>query len=157
MRDAVGSTWVFSMVILFTLIFAGFLVLVLDYSRAYKIKNEMTTIVEKYEGFSSGDNGSIKIINNFLINNGYKNVGSCADGEYGVLLSSNDNKAVEAHSGVKYNYCFERVKESKCYFKIRVFYPFELPVLGTIKNITITGQTNSMNYATINLDNKECK
>ena len=39
MRESIGSSWIFLIVISFTLIFAGFLVMALSYSKTYKIKN----------------------------------------------------------------------------------------------------------------------
>ena len=41
MRESVGSTWIFLIAITFTIIFAGFLVMALSYSRTYKEKNEL--------------------------------------------------------------------------------------------------------------------
>ena len=38
MRESVGSTWIFLIAITFTIIFAGFLVMALSYSRTYKEK-----------------------------------------------------------------------------------------------------------------------
>ena len=52
MRESVGSTWLFGIVLAFTLIFSGFLVLALSYSKAYKLKNEVTSMIEKYEGLT---------------------------------------------------------------------------------------------------------
>ena len=61
MRESIGSSWIFLIVISFTLIFAGFLVMALSYSKTYKIKNELTSIIEKYEGLTETDNSGNKI------------------------------------------------------------------------------------------------
>ena len=66
MRQAIGSTWILQLVIVFILIFVAFLALSINYTKAYKIKNELLSIIEKYEGVNSGENGSISIINNYL-------------------------------------------------------------------------------------------
>ena len=56
--------------IIFMLIFVAFLSLSLNYTKAFKIKNEIITTIEKYEGLTSSESktspGSIKIINNYL-------------------------------------------------------------------------------------------
>lgn len=151
MRDAVGSTWIFGLVITFTLIFAAFLALALTYAKTYRIKNEMTAIIEKYEGLTLDDSlsnmGSISIINQYLHNNGYKATGTCEEGEYG----SNDlssNTLTPTVNGEKYYYCIKYIKNEyyQCTFtfKMRVFYDFNLPVLGQIRKFTINGQTNEM-------------
>ena len=59
MRESVGSTYIFGLAISFTLIFSGFLVLAINYNRAYKIKNEVINNNLKYVastiGVSSND------------------------------------------------------------------------------------------------------
>ena len=72
MREVSGSTWVFQLMIIFILIFACFLCLVINYSKAYQVKNEMLSIIEEYEGVSST---SEEIINNYLQGNAYLAVG----------------------------------------------------------------------------------
>ena len=77
MRESVGSTWIFLIAITFTIIFAGFLVMALSYSRTYKEKNELTSIIEKYEGLTTKTihhkniDGSINVMNTYLRNNNY--------------------------------------------------------------------------------------
>ena len=66
MRESIGATWILQLVIIFMLIFVAFLALSVNYTKAYKIKNEVVTIIEKYEGVSSKKEGSIEIINNYL-------------------------------------------------------------------------------------------
>ena len=79
MKEAIGTTWTYTLVLVFTLIFTGFLVLSLAYAKAFKVKNEMTTIIEKYEGLTLSSsykgetkNGSIQIINQFIENANHK-------------------------------------------------------------------------------------
>ena len=152
MRDAVGSTWVFGLVITFTLIFAAFLALALTYAKAYRMKNEMATIIEKYEGITTNDNlsnmGSVSIINQYLKNNGYKAKGSCKIGEYGADSLDSNTLSLVSNTGTQYHYCitYETNTYYKCtfIFKLRVFYDFNLPVLGQIRKFAINGQTNEL-------------
>lgn len=159
MRDAIGSTWVYSIVITFTLIFAGFLILVISYSRAYKIKNEMITVLEKYEGITQKNNsegndwGSIKIINNYLHNSGYTTKGKCPN--EGTVLGAEDlttstlTKINSTNASKDYYYCIMVNKDTsgKAIFTINVFYDFNLPVLGALQKYTVTGQTHKIsNY-----------
>ena len=153
MRDAIGSTWIFSLVISFTLIFAGFLVLALSYSKAYKVKNEMTSMIEKYEGLTNNDalngKGSIQIINQYLNNSGYRAKGTCQIGDYAADdLSLNTLVEVNAgNSGKEYYYCVSTSTNSKTcstLFRITVFYDFNLPILGDLQKYSISGQTNEV-------------
>ncbi len=154
MRDAVGGTWVFGIVMIFTLLFAAFLALALTYAKAYRVKNEMTAIIEKYQGITAGDAlsnmGSLAIINNYLNNNGYKAKGACQSDEYGVS-DLGSTSLVSASAGGRYYYCisYEKNDEYECthIFKIRVFYDFNLPLLGQIRKFSISGQTNELHQA----------
>lgn len=155
MRDAVGSTWIFGLVISFTLIFSAFLVLALTYAKAYKMKNEMTSIIEKYEGITTSDSlnglGSLKIINQYLVNNNYTATGHCEDGEYGAEdldYNSPSLKAVtDTERNQKFHYCIDVSTDKKnctTIYRITVFYNFTLPVLGNIRQFSISGQTNEI-------------
>ncbi len=143
MREVTGSTWTFQIIIIFILIFACFLTLVLSYSKAYRIKNRLLTVVEKYEGFTDD---STEIIHSFMVNQGYKTKSYCPDEwigardiysaspEYGVN-NTNDNY-----------YCFKENYDSeskKIYYDIMVFYRFNLPVIGDVMTYRIEGQTMS--------------
>ena len=74
MREVSGSTWVFQIMILFILIFACFLTLVLNYNKAYRVKNNMISIIEINEGITEN---SLSLINNVLRGEGYSNTGPC--------------------------------------------------------------------------------
>lgn len=164
MRNAVGNTWVFGLVISFTLIFSGFLVLVLSYSKAYKIKNEVSSIIEKYEGLTNDNEpypNSIKIIGDYMRNSGYDAQGKCNDDEYGLTSSydsydSYNSYILEnAQTNKDYLACFNLNTEGDyCNVEVTVFYKFNLPVLGSISAFKISGQTNTLNYLYI-WDNKQ--
>ena len=155
MRDAVGSTWIFSLVITFTLIFSGFLVLSLSYSKAYKIKNEMTSMIEKYEGLTTNDTlnhkGSIEIINQYLLNAGYSSMGKCPINSLATDDLTSDTLITinNTNNTNKYYYCVQINTNNLCHttFKITVFFDFNLPVLGQLQKYNITGQTNEISNA----------
>ena len=52
------------------LIFVAFLALTLNYTKAFKMKNDIITIIEEREGITNNKNGklngSISLINNYL-------------------------------------------------------------------------------------------
>lgn len=151
MREAVGGTWITQLVILFMLIFVAFLALSLNYTKAFKIKNEILSIIEKREGFTSGPNGSIAIINNYLILNGYRVTKPCDKGSYGVTsLTSNTAEYVSEKSNKKYYYCVTKIKSpaskvpSKAYYSVKIFFYFNLPILGDIFKFEVNGETGDV-------------
>lgn len=149
MRQSIGTTWIFQLVIIFTLIFVSFLALSINYTRAFKIKNELVSIMEKYEGVGSGEGQSIAIINNYLLNNAYGIKSGCRDGEFGALSLKNTVLEYVTADNKKnnYYYCIKPIpttsmaKQNQYRFNIRVFFKFSLPVIGDLMTFSIDGTT----------------
>ena len=80
MRESIGATWIFTIVIVFILLFTSYLAISVNYARAFKFKNRIVTIVENSEGFKKGEAKSKEIsksINNFITKDGYDAHGRC--------------------------------------------------------------------------------
>ncbi len=144
MRQSIGSTWIFQLMILFIFLFAGYIILTINYSKTVKIKNEVISIVEKYEGLNDY---SIKLVNNYLTAQGYSASGKCSTkdeaGVYGGLLVS--DKLEKAVPNRKYDYCIKKYKGTGVtnYYQIVVFYKFNLPVIGNASGFTVRGTSNN--------------
>lgn len=143
MREAIGGTWVYQLVILFMLIFVAFLALTMNYTKAFKVKNDLLNIIEKYEGVSKT---SIPIINNYLLSSGYTTMGNCASNEMGSQdLKSNVLK--KGASGQQYYYCVSKIytgmgsKQQRAKYQIRIFFRFDLPVIGHLYTFEVHGST----------------
>lgn len=141
MREAIGGTWIYQLVIIFMLIFVAFLALTMNYTKAFKVKNDVLSIIEKYEGMSKK---SIPIVNNYLLSSGYRTMGSCRDGEVG----SQDLKSTvlkKAASDQKYYYCVSKISTAtvandyRAKYKIRIFLKFDLPVIGNLFTFEVEG------------------
>ena len=154
MRESMGQAWIVGLILAFTLIFTSYLVIMINYSSAFKIKNELVHIIEKYEGLSSGESGSVRIINNYLVNSGYDAVGTCECNNtercYGAKKILNTNNLVQAQNNEKYYYCVEyisnNVSEKKGYYNVQLFLKVDIPVLGNFGNFKIKGQTIKIKY-----------
>lgn len=140
MRETIGTTWTFQLIIIFILIFSCFLALVMSYSRAYSIKNEAINIIEKYEGINTE---AAQILNNYLSVNNYKTTGKCPNEWWGAIdLNGMYEQNV---SGNEYYYCFqeESAPNGMVFYNIRFFYKFNLPIIGDLTNFRIDGQTSA--------------
>ncbi len=143
MREATGTTWVFGLVTMFIFLFATFLILALNYSDVFRMKNDVKEMVEKYEGytFTSRD-----LINNFLLNESYSATGACPEGYAGANL---DGTVVPAEStNGRYNYCVDR---TNFHYDIILFYSFSLPYLGDILTFNIKGETRDIQIGNLSL------
>lgn len=137
MKTVSESTWSFQIIIFFILIFAAFLVLVLSYNKAYTVKNRTLSILEKYEGATVE---SLEIINGIMHNASYKTTGRCPLDWYGALDFEGTIEKVTDNK--KYYYCLNEIKENKkIYYEIKVFYKFDLPVIGNVAIYSIDGET----------------
>ncbi len=157
MREAIGGTWLTQLVIIFMLLFVAFLALSLNYTKAFKMKNEVLTIIEKYEGLTDKENGSIQIINNYLKNNNYRVTKRCPEGSYGVRsLDSATLTEVTKENKNNYYYCVTKMsksvmangenykEEGQVYYKVNLFLYFNLPILGDIFKFDVNGSTGNI-------------
>ncbi len=154
MKHSVSTTTIFSLIIVFTLIFSTFLALTITYNKIYKIKNETLLILEKYEGREN----SIELINNFLTSSGYRTKGRCEDGEMGIEDLSSVNFDNDLNK--TYYYCLKSTVDNKnanvtsnavnssktIKYELRLFYKFNLPFIGDIFTFDITGETKDIKY-----------
>lgn len=145
MKEVIGSTWVFSLVVAFMFLFSGFLALSISYSKVFKLKNEVLVILEKYEGLTSN---SHQIINNLLYSSGYKTKGNCTgwgNGQDNLTAAARDIKKVQ--NSKNYYYCITKnmaKKNGYINYEVSLFYRFNLPIFGELTNFKITGKTKDI-------------
>ena len=150
MREAIGGTWITQLVIVFMLIFVAFLALSLNYTKAFKVRNQLMTIIEQQEGVTSGDDGSIALMNNYLKGNGYGVMRTCALDSYGVTNLNSSAIELVTNDKKKYYYCIRKIEapssnhEGKVYYKVNMFFHFNLPVLGDIFTFSVNGSTGDI-------------
>ena len=149
MRESIGGTWITGLVIGFMLIFVAFLSIAINYTKAFQMKNDVLTIIEEKEGLTSGSNGSIALINNFLQKNNYNAKRSCPvmDGSYGATNLDTNTLEPVTNKNKTYYYCIEKLdsssieSERKITYNVKIFLSFTLPILGDFSAFEITGQT----------------
>lgn len=156
MREAIGGTWITQLVIVFIFLFVAFLSLSINYSKAFKVKNEVLSFIEKNEGvsFEKTDTlGSIGYINNYLANNNYNTKGYCEINDYGQNNLSNNKiltKITTNNRKNKYFYCIKEISSSgdnfkdRKYYEVKLFFKFNLPIIGDITTFTVEGQTKDI-------------
>ena len=151
MKESVGGSWVFRIVIIFTLIFASYLALTINYSKSFRVKNEVLSIIEKNQGFTDD---SLQIINNYLLQSGYSSYGRCKELDVWIVYGAVDlhghieNVRTGTHS--QYYYCFSKIGgyhsyyKSRAYYRITLFFHFDLPVIGDLMTFDVDGQTSEI-------------
>lgn len=181
MKNAISNIWLLGLVTLFIFVFAGYLAVTISYSNAFKIKNEVISIIERHNGMSQGVSESVKsaitgdtvtettameTINLYLYGMAYKVKGTCPDTGndwYGATTLVDDAKPSVNYEkfvkGKKYYYCFAKNKSdygsnrslNTYYYDVVIFYKMDLPVLGDIFTFRVDGTTNDIRGTNDNL------
>lgn len=146
MRHTIGGMWLLQLMVLFIFLFAAFIILTLNYSKTIKIKNEMISMIEKYEGLNDA---SIELVNNYLLSAGYNTTGVCTNninksGIYGAT-DLFETTLEEAQPGEKYYYCVKKYRGTNLtnYYQVAIFYKFNLPVIGETSHFNVKGTTSN--------------
>ncbi len=157
MREAIGGTWLFGLVITFIVFFASFLAISVNFSKAFNVKNNVVDLISKYEGNNCN---ARKNIGKYLNDVGYLVTGECknVDGVTYTAYDLNGNKV----SGTKGYYCVaiedtgSSTDINKTYYRVMVFFRVDLPVIGNLTTFKIKGETESIYYASDESNKTTC-
>ena len=158
MRESLGGGLLLNLVVFFTGIVIVFFVGILSYSKAYRIKNRIIEIIEKYGNYVSiepttGLNSVTEELNSDLKNAGY-NVSkpTKCDSVRNDLVSSTNGRYDAAKlktnlNSYGYNYCvFESTNSGNGkYYVVVTFVRFEVPIVGDLLEIPVYGETKMLN------------
>jgi hypothetical protein len=161
MKESLGGSMLFNLV----LIFAGVIVLlfigILSYSKAYKVKNRIVEIIEKYETYEHTDdsvvNDAVDEINPDLHMVGYDSTYAtkCDTIRDNLINSKYSYKLSENLNVYGYNYCIfemcdQKDKNDICisregkYYIVVSFIEFEFPVINDVLTLPIYGETKML-------------
>ncbi len=172
MKEAIGGTWLFQIVILFILLFTGFMCLMINRSKAFNVKDKIIQTIQSYNGIDltsqyDGKEGVFEDIVSYLSENAYRTNGTCpkaveANGQtypyHGYTkdgIQTSNNAAfciaeVDSSSSIISGSCggADCVRDElpkMSYYRIVVFYQLDLPVFHDLFNFSITGDTKTIN------------
>ena len=143
MRESIGGAWILGIVMTFIVLFASFLAISINYSKAFKVKNNVVDLIEKNEGMT---NQTVDDIYGYLRSQGYILKGRCSGGYKGFDMggeSTNPNESL---------YCVKKEKVNdtalnKAYYSVEVFFRLDLPIFGDIFTFKVSGETMSIYFA----------
>lgn len=178
MKNGIVNIWLLGIIVIFIALFSAYIIITINYSRSFKMKNEILTIIEKHKGVTSNIsstsgtskiNGSsittnvntVQTINLYLKGNHYEAMGHCPEQSdlpgvwYGVkelgTAQSPGSTFELAQSNEKYYYCFAKYKANlhggkyeAVYYRVRMFYKFEVPVLENFLSVKVEGITDEI-------------
>lgn len=155
MRESIGGTWLLGFVVLFIVLFSGYLAVSINYTKAFKVKNQIINLIEQNEGFRASEFGNLASasdielsasnntedkIYQYIKDIGYANT---------TILSTKCNGKGSYYTG---GYCVRRVCTANgSYYKVTSFINIELPLIWTSFTIPITGETKTIYYDNSNV------
>ena len=143
MREAIGGTWLFGLVITFIVFFASFLAVSINYSKAFHVKNNVVDLISKYEGNNCK---ARKKISEYLRTSGALVTGDCLSGYEGYNLAGEPANDGKAYYCIASDETDSTTFMSKQFYRVIVFYKIDLPMLGNIATFKIKGETETIIY-----------
>ena len=163
MKESISNALITNLIITFlfvlVILFAGSTA----YTKAFKVKNRIISILERYEMelISNSSNGLPSFvtdeINSSLSSIGYRiqinNDKKCENNLKDRFKNDLNNNYKVIHSGSNYAYCIARFdsKQSQSmkssYYAVVTYMYFEIPLLGTTLEFPVYGETKIMGLA----------
>ncbi len=164
MREAIGGTWIFQIVIAFILLFTAFMCLSINRSKAFNVKDKIIQSIQTHNGFEIGsmaddsgsDKSAINEIVEYLSESAYRTVGKCPDSSYTGY--TRDGKPSDSNAA----FCITKINSSQtimnnscgggsncindelpvmAYYRVVVFYQLDLPIFNTLFKFQLAGDT----------------
>lgn len=151
MREAFGGSWLLGFVALFIVLFSAYLAVSINYTKAFKAKNQIINIIEQNEGMSKSV-GDVRNKTDEELSKGkstedkiysyLKQTGFIIDKDTISGRCPDDSEDVTLYAG---GYCVKGIstREGK-YYKVTTFVKIELPVIWVNITVPIKGETKIM-------------
>lgn len=173
MKEAIGGTWIFQIVIVFILLFTGFICLSINRSKAFFVKDRIIQIIQSYNGFnfdetySDENDSALTEIVSYIKDSSYRNTGVIpADEEVGderipYQCYTKDGRVTTKNPV----FCIAPIEVSEegyvdgeqifnelpkmIYYRVVVFYQLDLPIFHDVFNFKVVGDTKTLYGGTL--------
>jgi len=156
MRESIGATSIFALCLTFIMLFTAYLAISVNYAKAFRIKNQVITMIEENNGKAKSIE---KDISDYLVSEAYTATKQCpsprtyTDNATGSI-SSGWNRIIALNymndASPKKNICVYRMEidnrnddidSTTVYYKVVTFFKFDLPMVGDITTFSVSGDT----------------
>lgn len=147
MKEAIGGSWLFLIVIVFLSLFACFISVSVNLSKSYKVKDEILFLIEKNHGMNKA---ALEEMSDYLTDVGYRSTGKCPTGDgacwYGFSYDNTKSSSMNP------NFCVKKTVVSAtaighpntAYYSVKVFFKLDMPVLNNVLKFTVDGETSQI-------------
>lgn len=138
MKSAIGNSFIVTFIIVFTVIFVVLFVGSTSYTKALRIKNRITDIIEENNGYNSNAASEIEA---YLQDAGYRisNVNS-----NGCTMNTSGYEVVfpSMTTTSNYDYCiFKYTNKKGSYYGVKTYMYLDVPLIGDQLKIGVYGET----------------
>jgi len=155
MKEAIGGSWLFNIVIFFVILFTGYLCLSINHTKAFNVKDDIVKIIERNNGFkeelnnvNASNNVVIKEIVESLQKFGYRSTSKCPDADGGQFWYGYDRDGNRDNGNNNSSFCIREVDATSglggaktVYYQVVVFYQLDLPIVNSIFGFKLKGDT----------------
>jgi len=145
MKDAIGGASLLNLVVIFVSIIILLFVGILSFSKAYKVKNRIIEVIEKYETY---DINVAKELKEDLKRAGY----STANTTQIEQRCESNNLSAASEAGYYYcvySNCYSKDASGNCIgersYEVVSYVHFEFPVIGNVMSVPVKGETKILN------------
>ena len=130
MREAIGTSFVFTLMITFVGILIAIFVGSIAYTKGFKVRNKIIDLIDKNEGYTEKAKEQIE---ESLASIGYRIVDKACP----------ERKGMQGIQDSDYRYCVYKYEneEKGVYYGVTVFLNFEIPLVGNYFEIPIYGES----------------
>jgi len=151
LKEAVGGISLFTIVIVFVVLFTGYISLSINYSKAYNVKNEIINIIRNQGGVctanvADGSNNCYNFgeqITDYFRETNYRSYGNCKEGFVGFTrtgeIAGTKDRAAFCVKGIPANTNSEL--PNALYYQVQVFWQLDLPIFSGLFNFSLSGET----------------
>ena len=142
MKSAFGATLIFQIVIVFVVIFTGYICISINQAKAFNMKNEIVKAVERFAPDLDSPEFQ-NYIKESLSKEGYRLTGDCS--RIGSEYIGYNEAGIE--SGTNGAFCIAKVdipssgSLTRSYYKVVTFYQLEIPIIQSLFQLKATGET----------------
>lgn len=168
MKEAIGGTWLFQIVIVFILLFTGFMCLSINRSKAFSVKDKIIQAIQAHNGidlggeYSDSEPDALYDIIEYIKGSSYRTTGVMPDNEklgdeevsytcFNKEGRQTDRSPVfciapietSKEGCVSGENCFNELPQM-VYYRVVVFYQLDLPVFHDLFNFKVVGDTKTL-------------
>lgn len=163
MKESIGGTQIFMIVITLVLLFTGIMAFTINRSNAFAVKDKLVSIIERAGGFDltnelvpgipGGDDTLTQIVE-ALEHNSYRQIGTCPTsvaGSSSYEVSAYQRNGAKALGNNGASFCIVKINSQNAagtpdsyYYQIIVFYSLDLPVIKELFSFKAIGETKAL-------------